>query len=78
MEDVANYAERIVAVDNGKILMEGTPREVFKNYKELEKVGLAAPQVTYILNELKEKGFDLDENATTITEARYRIESCFS
>ena len=77
MEDVANYAERIVAVDNGKILMDGSPREVFKRYKELEKVGLAAPQVTYIMNELKEKGFDLDTNVTTIAEARYLILSEF-
>ncbi|MCR4744942.1 MAG: energy-coupling factor transporter ATPase [Lachnospiraceae bacterium] len=78
MEDVANYAERIVAVDNGKIIMDGSPREVFKHYKELEKVGLAAPQVTYIMNELKDKGFNLDTNVTTIAEARYLILSEFN
>ena len=58
--------------------MDGSPREVFKRYKELETVGLAAPQVTYIMNDLKERGFDLDTNVTTITEARYQILNNFS
>lgn len=69
MEDVANYVNRIMVVDDGKILMDGTPHEVFRHYEELEKVGLAAPQVTYIMNDLKKEGFDLSTDVTTIDEA---------
>ena len=69
MEDVANYVNRIMVVDDGKIFMDGTPHEVFRHYEELEKVGLAAPQVTYIMNDLKKEGFDLSTDVTTIDEA---------
>ena len=54
-------------------MYDGTPKEVFSHYKELEKVGLAAPQVTYIMNALAEKGFDVDTDATTIKEASEAI-----
>ena len=55
---------------------DGTPREVFKNYIELEKMGLSAPQVTFLMHDLKKKGFNVDENATTVTEARDSILKC--
>ena len=73
MEDVANYVERIVVMSHGKILFDDVPRNVFGHVKELEAVGLAAPQVTYILHKLKESGFDVDTQATTIPEARDEI-----
>ena len=73
MEDVANYVERIVVMSRGKILYDDVPRKVFQHVRELEAVGLAAPQVTYILHELKENGFDVDTEATTIPEARDEI-----
>ena len=73
MEDVANYVERIVVMSRGKVLYDDVPREVFCHVRELEEVGLAAPQVTYILHELKENGFDVDVQATTIPEARDEI-----
>ena len=66
MEDVAKYVERIIVMNQGEVLHDGAPREVFRHYKELESVGLAAPQVTYIVHTLKDKGFDVDEDATTI------------
>jgi len=69
MEDVAEYVDRILVMNKGRILYDGAPREVFSHYKELEAVGLAAPQVTYILHALREKGLDVDVNATTIGEA---------
>lgn len=69
MEDVAEYVDRIIVMNRGSVMYDGTPREVFSHYKELEEVGLAAPQVTYILHALKERGFDVDVNATTIGEA---------
>lgn len=69
MEDVAKYVERIIVMNKGEVLFDDIPKEVFKNYKKLEEVGLAAPQSTYIMNRLKEKGIDVDTDATTIQEA---------
>lgn len=73
MEDVAKYVERIIVMNQGGVLYDGVPREVFRHYKELEQVGLAAPQVTYIMHSLKNRGFAVDENATTIEEAAASI-----
>ena len=73
MEDVARYVERIIVMNHGEKMLDGTPREVFRHYKELEQVGLAAPQVTYVMHDLKEKGFDLSPDATTIEEAADEI-----
>ena len=73
MEDVANYVERIVVMNHGKVLFDDVPHQVFSHVRELEEVGLAAPQVTYILHDLKESGFDVDPSATTIGEAKETI-----
>ena len=73
MEDVAEYVDRIIVMNKGSVMYDDTPREVFKHYKELEEVGLAAPQVTYIMHELKARGADVDVNATTIEEAAEEI-----
>ncbi len=70
MEDVAKYVERIIVMNRGSVMYDGTPREVFRHYKELETVGLAAPQVTYLMNELKVHGLQVNTDATTIAEAR--------
>lgn len=69
MEDVAEYVDRIIVMNRGSVMYDGAPREVFSHYRELEEVGLAAPQVTYILHELKERGLDVDTDATTTEEA---------
>lgn len=73
MEDVAKYVGRIIVMNQGEMMYDGTPKEVFSHYKELEKVGLAAPQVTYIMNALAEKGFKVSVDATTIAEATEEI-----
>ena len=73
MEDVAEYVGRIIVMNQGEVMYDGTPKEVFSHYKELEKVGLAAPQVTYIMHALADKGFDVSTDATTITEAAEEI-----
>ena len=70
MEDVAEYVDRIIVMNKGSVMYDDTPREVFKHYKELEQIGLAAPQVTYLMHELKEKGLNVDTDATTVAEAR--------
>ena len=73
MEDVANYAERIIVMDQGRILFDDTPTKVFGHYKELEKTGLAAPQITYIMHRLKEEGLDVNENVIHLEQARDEI-----
>ncbi len=70
MEDMARYAERLLVMDHGKMVLDGTPREVFRRYKELEQMGLAAPQVTYVVHALRERGVDIDADITTVEEAR--------
>ena len=69
MEDVAKYVDRLIVMNQGEVMYGGAPREVFPHYKGLEAVGLAAPQVTYLMHELKEKGLDVNVNATTVKEA---------
>ena len=70
MEDVAKYVERLIVVNRGQIDFDDTPREVFSHYQELEAMGLAAPQITYIMHALKQQGLKVDPNATTVEEAR--------
>ena len=69
MEDVAKYVERLIVMNHGEVMYDGAPGEVFLHYKELEAVGLAAPQVTYLMHELREQGLEVDVNATTVREA---------
>lgn len=73
MDDVAKYVDRIIVMNKGQVMFDQKPKEVFRHYKELESVGLAAPQVTYIMQALKEKGLMVDADATTIEEAKTSI-----
>ena len=73
MEDIARYVERIIVMNRGEKMLDGTPGEVFSHYKELETMGLAAPQITYIMHALKEHGLHVDADATTVEEARDSI-----
>lgn len=73
MEDIAKYVDRIVVMNKGNKMYDGTPKEVFAHYKELETVGLAAPQVTYMMHALAERGIPVDVEATTIKEAAKEI-----
>ncbi len=77
MEDVAEYVDRILVMNRGSVLFDDTPRNVFAHYRELEEVGLAAPQVTYILNELRNNGLDVDTSAITTKEAADEIMKLF-
>ena len=69
MEDVAKYVGRLIVLDHGRVMYDDIPKKVFRNYRELEKIGLAAPQLTYIMNDLKANGFDVDTDAITMEEA---------
>ena len=73
MEDVAKYVNRIIVMNRGQVMLDGEPREVFRHYKELEQVGLAAPQVTYIMQALKQSGLNVDTDITTVEEAKAAI-----
>lgn len=73
MEDVAEYADRIIVMEQGSIKYDDTPKEVFKHYEELEKLGLKAPEVTYIAAKLSEAGFNLEDSITTVNEAKDAI-----
>lgn len=77
MEDVAKYVERLIVMNSGSVMQDGTPREVFRHYQELEQVGLAAPQVTYLMHELRKKNIPVDADATTLEEAKSSILACF-
>lgn len=73
MEDVAKYVDRIIVMNKGEVVYSDVPKKVFANYKVLETIGLAAPQVTYVMNGLREQGIMVDTNATTIDEAKDEI-----
>lgn len=73
MEDVAKYVNRIIVMNKGQIMYDDEPKAVFRHYKELERVGLAAPSVTYIMQALKQKGLPVDTDITTIKEAKTAI-----
>ncbi len=72
MEDVAKYVDRLIVMDHGSVQFDGTPKEVFAHYKELESMGLAAPQVTYIMQSLRAQGANVGD-ATTVEEAKEEI-----
>ncbi len=73
MEDVAEYVDRIIVMNKGKVMYDDIPKEVFKHHKELEEVGLAAPQVTYIMEALRKKGLQVSNEANTVEEATEEI-----
>ena len=73
MEDIARYVERILVMNKGEKAFDGTPREVFAKYKELEAIGLAAPQIAYIMHDLYDAGLKVDTQAITIEEAKESI-----
>lgn len=77
MEDVARYADRIIAMNSGKVAFDGTPKEVFRHYKELERMGLSAPQITYVMQAMKELGLDVDTDVSTVEEAKEEILKAF-
>lgn len=70
MEDVAKYAERLLVMSGGEKRFDGTPKEVFKHYEELEELGLSAPQVSYLVQRLRRAGMPLSDEITTVAEAR--------
>ena len=73
MEDVAKVSDRILVMDNGKCILDGSPKDIFKEVEILENVGLAVPEVTYLIRKLRKKGFNISESIFTIEEAKNEI-----
>lgn len=78
MEDVAKYVDRIIVMNKGHIMYDDEPKEVFRHYMELEQIGLAAPQVTYIMKDLQNHGISVSDDVTTIDEAKGEIKNYFA
>lgn len=78
MDDVAKYVDRIIVMNKGSVMYDDEPREVFRHYMELEQIGLAAPQVTYIMKNLQEQGIQVSDDVTTIEEAKEEIKNYFA
>ncbi len=74
MEDVAEIADEVIVMSGAKVLIKATPREVFTNISMLEEVGLGAPQITYLMKALKERGFAVREDIFTVKEAKLEIQ----
>lgn len=77
MEDIANYADRLLVMNHGELVMDQSTKEVFARYKQLEEMQLAAPQVTYVMNALKDSGFRVRTDVTTVSEAKEEILKLF-
>ena len=73
MEDMAEYAKRLLVMNQGELVMDGIPHEIFRRYKELEKMGLSAPKMTYLMHSLAEKGYGLSTDILTVSDAAEEI-----
>lgn len=73
MEDIAKYVERVIVMNHGSKVYDDTPRQVFSHYQELEKMGLSAPTVTYIMHDLREKGLLVSTDIIHVEEAKAAI-----
>lgn len=73
MEDVGKLAEKIIVMNDGHIELQGKPKEVFREIDTLERIGLAVPQVTYLMRELKRKGFNVSEDIFTVEKAKSEL-----
>ena len=73
MEDVAEIADEVIVMSDSKVIMKGLPSEVFTKAELLESVGLGAPQITYLMKALKEKGFDVSTDIFTVKDAKKEL-----
>lgn len=73
MEDVAKYVDRIIVMNKGSIFLDDEPKQVFRHYKELEEIGLAAPQITYIMQALRARGLPVNTDITSVEEAKEAV-----
>ncbi len=69
MEDMAKIAQRLIVMNKGKVVLDGPPKEIFSHIDELERIGLAVPQISYLIRALNQHGFDLASDVITVEEA---------
>ncbi|MGD9567261.1 MAG: energy-coupling factor transporter ATPase [Sedimentibacter sp.] len=73
MEDIAKLVNKVIVLYKGKIHMQGTPKEIYAQAEELQKIGLGVPQVAQIVNELRKRGFNIKNDIITVEEAKKEI-----
>ena len=73
MDDVAEYVDRVIVINKGRIEFDGIPRDIFSRIEELEEMGLSAPAISYIMRDLKDAGFNVGDGALTVKEAADKI-----
>ena len=76
MGDIVEYADKVLVIEKGELVMVGSPKEVFKDSKKLEKMGLDLPPAAQLINEIKGRGFEIDGNPLTlaeVTDILYRV-----
>ncbi len=73
MEDIAKLVNKVIVLYKGKIHMQGSPKEIYAQAEELEKIGLGVPQVAQIVNELRKRGFNIKTDIITVEEAKKEI-----
>ena len=73
MEDMAKYVDRLIVMNDGQIMYDDSPKKVFSHAEELEKMGLSAPQITYVMKGLKERGINVATDIFTVEEAKREI-----
>lgn len=75
MEDIAKLVDRIIVMHRGRVALDGDPNSVFEHVEKLEKMGLAAPQIMYIMKALQKKGLNVSTNILTVKEGAKEIAS---
>lgn len=73
MEDIAKLVDRVIVLSKGKIHMQGSPKEIYSQAEELEKIGLGIPQIAQIVRELRKRGFNIKPDILTVAEAKSEI-----
>lgn len=73
MEEMGQYAKKLLVLNKGKIFAKGTPEQVFRLENKLLDAGIKIPEVTYILNRLRERGWEFEDSAVTVREAAQLI-----
>ena len=73
MEDVADYAQRVIVMNGGQVMYEGDKKEVFSHKKELEEAGLAVPFYRQVCEELADRGFPIQRDLLTLEETKEAI-----
>ena len=73
MEDIAKLVDRVIVLSKGKIHMQGSPKEIYLQAEELEKISLGIPQIASIVRELRKRGFNIRQDILTIEEAKTEI-----